>query len=231
MRCCVRLRGAVSPQKYVPKTYHSRSGGRSQRLSPRLLARPHHCDVCARPDDDRLDRNDAIVRRARETEEPLTSVRGSSELVRLRRRCPYIRTPARRPQVCVDGLVVARYNDACLPSKRKRESGSRVEKNQDSRDEKRIPHKYIIRHTSYAILLYMQWLRTHPYASALGAAALLVLVGAYVVVSRAIQPAGTSPTAWGGEAVPLLNPTSYGPTQNSQQGDDVMRQVQDGPPS
>ena len=76
----------------------------------------------------------------------------------------------------------------------------------------------------------MQWLRTHPYSSALGAAALLVLIGAYVVVSRAIQPIGTGPTAWGGEAVPLLNPTSYGPIQNSRQGDDVMRQVQDGPP-
>ncbi len=76
----------------------------------------------------------------------------------------------------------------------------------------------------------MEWLRTHPYTSALCAAGVLVLTGAFIVTSRATRPAGTGVTAWGGEAVPLLNPTSYGPTQNSLQGDDVMGQVQNGPP-
>ena len=76
----------------------------------------------------------------------------------------------------------------------------------------------------------MEWLRTHPYTSALCAAGVLTLIGAFVVVSRATQPEGTRTTAWGGGAAPLLNPTSYAPTQNSPRSDDVMGQVQDGPP-
>ena len=76
----------------------------------------------------------------------------------------------------------------------------------------------------------MEWLRTHPYTSALGAAGVLVLIGAFVVVSRAAQPAGTGATTWGGEAASFLNPTSYGPAQNPAQSDDVMGQVQNGPP-
>ncbi len=77
----------------------------------------------------------------------------------------------------------------------------------------------------------MEWVRTHPYTSAIGAAALLVVVGSYVVISRASQPVATGPTSWGGEAVPLLNPTSYTPAATPAKRDgDIMRQVQDGPP-
>lgn len=83
----------------------------------------------------------------------------------------------------------------------------------------------------------MQWLRTHPYASALGAATLLVLVGAYIVVSRAIQPLETGPTSWGGGAVPHLDPTSYPIGENASNGagapqdaQTIMGRVQDGPP-
>ncbi|MDO8576266.1 MAG: hypothetical protein Q7R90_03035, partial [bacterium] len=77
----------------------------------------------------------------------------------------------------------------------------------------------------------MEWLRSHPYTSAIGAAVFLVVIGAYVVISRASQPAGTGPTSWGGEAVPLLNPTSYTPaTMPTKRGGDIMQRVQSGPP-
>lgn len=76
----------------------------------------------------------------------------------------------------------------------------------------------------------MEWLRTHPYTSALGAAGILVVLGAFIVVSRASQPAGTRTSAWEGEAAPLLNPTSHGSTNVSTQNQNIMGQVQDGPP-
>ena len=77
----------------------------------------------------------------------------------------------------------------------------------------------------------MEWLRTHPYTSALCAAAILVLVGAYIVQSRAARPVETQASAWGGGVAPLLNPTSYGPTQNPSQPDDtIAQQVKNGPP-
>jgi len=86
-------------------------------------------------------------------------------------------------------------------------------------------------------LVAMLWLRSHPYTAAIGAAALLVVIGAYIVVSRASQPAGTSPTGWGGEAVPFLDPTSYPIGENTSNGagtpqdaQTTMRPVQDGPP-
>ena len=76
----------------------------------------------------------------------------------------------------------------------------------------------------------MEWFRTHPYTSALGAAIALAILGAFVVVSRASQPAGTRTTAWGGEAAQFLNPTSHGPVQTSIQNEDILGQVQGGPP-
>lgn len=76
----------------------------------------------------------------------------------------------------------------------------------------------------------MLWLRTHPYTAALGAAILFALLGAFVVISRASQPAGTRTTAWGGEAAQFLNPTSYGATEKSTQNQNILQQVQDGPP-
>ena len=75
----------------------------------------------------------------------------------------------------------------------------------------------------------MEWVRTHPYTSALCAAGVLVLLGTSVVISRASQPAGTRSTAWEGEASPLLNPTSHGPNTNSTQNENVVRQTQDSP--
>src|SRR3989338_7381435 len=97
---------------------------------------------------------------------------------------------------------------ACPPKgNAKAKVGLRRTRTPARRNEFRIEN--IIPHTSYAILPCMEWLRAHPYTSAISAAVLLVFVGAYIVISRASQPAGTSPTSWGGEAVPFLDPTSY----------------------
>ncbi len=77
----------------------------------------------------------------------------------------------------------------------------------------------------------MEWLRTHPYTSALCAAGALALVGAFIVTSRATQPAGTQATTWRGGVVSLLNPTSYGPEQSLPPDDEsFMQQVRSGPP-
>ncbi|MBI5457626.1 hypothetical protein HY971_02790 [Candidatus Kaiserbacteria bacterium] len=78
----------------------------------------------------------------------------------------------------------------------------------------------------------MEWFRTHPYASALSAAGVLVVVGAYIVVLRASEPTRTQATAWGGAGSSFLDPTSFEPPQYvapTYQGD-IIQQVQSGPP-
>lgn len=76
----------------------------------------------------------------------------------------------------------------------------------------------------------MEWARTHPYTAALCAAGILVLMGVFIVASRAAQPAGTRATTWGGEAAPLLNPTSNNNPQATPGGMPTTQPVQDGPP-
>lgn len=77
----------------------------------------------------------------------------------------------------------------------------------------------------------MDWIRAHPYTSAIAAAVLLAVVGAYVVASRASRPLETRPTSWGGGAAPFLDPTSYTPgTDASRENGSILQQVQDGPP-
>lgn len=76
----------------------------------------------------------------------------------------------------------------------------------------------------------MQWLRTHPYASALLAAGILLVMGAVVVQRQSANPVFSQPSAWGGTNLSLLNPTSYGPNQNTQNEPSIMQQVQSGPP-
>ena len=106
---------------------------RRERSNNALPATSFHCYVRARPHDDRLDRNDAIVRHTCETDEPLTRMRRGTELIRLRARRPDVRATTRWSQVRVDRLVVTRPHDVRLPTKRERvrEKGERSEK--DSR--------------------------------------------------------------------------------------------------
>lgn len=76
----------------------------------------------------------------------------------------------------------------------------------------------------------MEWLRTHPYTSALCAAGVFVLIGAFVVGRQAARPAGVPSSAWGGGATTLLNPTSYQPQNTAPDNRSIMQQVTDGPP-
>src|SRR3989338_4791252 len=78
----------------------------------------------------------------------------------------------------------------------------------------------------------MEWIRAHPYVSALCAAGILVFVGILIVDWRSTRPVQRQATVWGGGGTGLLNPTSYDPTQNttSQGGGSIMEQVTSGPP-
>ncbi len=77
----------------------------------------------------------------------------------------------------------------------------------------------------------MEWVRAHPYIAALCTAATLTLVGGFIVVSRASQPAGTRPSTWGGEAIPLLNPTASEKTGGASRDDRTSPlPIQSGPP-
>ncbi len=77
----------------------------------------------------------------------------------------------------------------------------------------------------------MEWLRAHPYTSALSGAGLLILIGIFIVEQRTARPVETAPTAWGGGTVPLLNPTSYGPSQGTLENrGNIMQDVKSGPP-
>jgi hypothetical protein len=63
----------------------------------------------------------------------------------------------------------------------------------------------------------MQWFRAHPYLDAIIGATALLIVGTLIVNERsAVSP--SSPEAWGGGAIPLLNPyTPQNGTQNTTQ--------------
>lgn len=75
----------------------------------------------------------------------------------------------------------------------------------------------------------MEWVRAHPYRSALLAAGMLLLLGIIIVERQIARPAKGPATAWGGGATPLLNPTSYQP-RNTEEGRSLMQSVTDGPP-
>jgi hypothetical protein len=62
-----------------------------------------------------------------------------------------------------------------------------------------------------------EWLRLHPYTTALMGAGMLLVVGFFIVSERsAVAPSGSTIRAWGGANINLLNP-AYAPAQNSAQ--------------
>jgi hypothetical protein len=75
----------------------------------------------------------------------------------------------------------------------------------------------------------VEWFRAHPYVSAIGAAGAFVLLGAFVVQSRAsVSPSGSRPVTWGGTGALVGGSTTQnGPRQNSE---DIMGQVQNAAP-
>lgn len=77
----------------------------------------------------------------------------------------------------------------------------------------------------------MEWLRAHPYTSALAAACLLIIAGTFLVATRAARPLAHSQTlAWGGAGA-VLNP-SYAPGAASPQGPSagILQQAQNSAP-
>src|SRR3989344_8059910 len=76
----------------------------------------------------------------------------------------------------------------------------------------------------------MQWIRSHPYASAAGAAA-LILAGMFVIVRRSTAPATGNTGTWSSPGVDILNP-SYAPAQqpNPGGGENITQRGQGEPP-
>jgi 16S rRNA (adenine1518-N6/adenine1519-N6)-dimethyltransferase len=75
--------------------------------------------------DDRLDRNEAIVRRACEAKEPLACMARRTELIGFGGWCPYILPASRRPNVGIDRIVVAENDLAYLAAEGKRKGRQR----------------------------------------------------------------------------------------------------------
>ncbi len=55
----------------------------------------------------------------------------------------------------------------------------------------------------------MDWVRSHPYATACGAAGFAIMIGAFVVERGMLASPRDGISLWGGSGTPLINPTSY----------------------
>ena len=77
----------------------------------------------------------------------------------------------------------------------------------------------------------MEWLRTHPYGSALGGAAILIVVGVFIVVAKSpTTPSASQMVTWGGTgAVFNAAPTDSGAPQQQNPGG-IIQQVQSAAP-
>ena len=89
-----------------------------------LLTRSHHVDMYPRPYNDGKDRDDTIIWRAREAEEPLTGMSRRAELGGAPRGSPDVLPATRRREVHVNGVVVARPDNADRTAERKRQHRS-----------------------------------------------------------------------------------------------------------
>ncbi len=78
----------------------------------------------------------------------------------------------------------------------------------------------------------MEWLRTHPYITALLGALLAIGIGTIVVLNRSdVKPEPSGLRAWGGVGSNLFDPTSVSTRREpSAPSDDLYTQVQSGPP-
>ena len=95
------------------------------------LATPHHRNGDAGPDDDRPNRNNAVIGSARKTQKPLASMQWRTKLIRLRTGRPNVWAAARRTEIGIDRLVIAPPEDVYLATERKRvcNKGKRCEEN------------------------------------------------------------------------------------------------------
>lgn len=102
-----------------------------------LLRTAHHLNRDARIDDDRYNGNQAVIGDRRETEEPLSRMRGCTKTVRLCRWGPDVVAANRWPHASPDRLVVTVDHLTHLTTERKREYGYGKEKrcnHSESRD-------------------------------------------------------------------------------------------------
>ncbi|MEK7134068.1 MAG: hypothetical protein AAB804_03280 [Patescibacteria group bacterium] len=78
----------------------------------------------------------------------------------------------------------------------------------------------------------MEWIRAHPYAYALCAAGVLLVGGIFIVQKQGSATVSDKAGAWDGANLGVLNPTSYGPTENTGTSKEVniMQQVQNSAP-
>ena len=80
----------------------------------------------------------------------------------------------------------------------------------------------------------MEWLRAHPYISALSAAAIIFLVGIYIVQRQVAGPIHSGTSTWEGATSPFLNPTGYATIHSApgtpQTQENIMQNVTSGPP-
>lgn len=83
------------------------------------LTGPHHINVSSWPDNEWEDRNNAVIRCAREPQEPLPRVTRRTKLVGFCCGSPDIGATAGRSETRVDSVVIARLDRPDLPSKRK----------------------------------------------------------------------------------------------------------------
>ncbi len=77
----------------------------------------------------------------------------------------------------------------------------------------------------------MNWVRAHPYASALCAAGIMLAIGIFIVQKQSATLETPHTSYWEGANIPFLNPTSYEPAPSAaQNGEDITQQVKSGPP-
>ena len=76
----------------------------------------------------------------------------------------------------------------------------------------------------------MEWLRAHPYASAIGGAFVLLVVGIFIVERRATTPQQSQGAAWVGGDISYLNPQSYAPSGTNASEATILEEVKSGPP-
>ena len=80
----------------------------------------------------------------------------------------------------------------------------------------------------------MEWIRKHPYISALCAAGVLLFFGVFIVEQQAATPSPSQPSSWSDTGAPLFNPispaASAAPATGTQNQQNITQQVQNAAP-
>jgi len=77
----------------------------------------------------------------------------------------------------------------------------------------------------------MQWLRSHPYIASLVGAAVLILLGAFIVwQSATVQPEDSQTITWKGVGARLWDQTPLTPSDQGENRENIYSEVRSGPP-